>query len=471
MIPLYPKSWQRAAILATIAAIGAVGLCAWPYTVDDAFIVARYAWRLAHGQGYTFNPGPPTDGVTGPLWLAPGWLASLAQRDPVWAAKIVGLCCTAISGAALVGRLARRARGTSYACAAALLLSCQPTLGAWGVAGLETGTATLAVTVAWLALTARPRPRLKSLAAALAVLPWLRPELTIVACAFAITGGVRSVAALGASLAALASFRGALFDSLLPLAYHAKQASLAHGADYALRGVLIVLGVAGVPLAVRAARSGRRDDRLLGWVLAAHLGAVVLAGGDWMPGFRLFAPLLPLALGSCAVGALRPSRSFPRVRVALLVATALVLAIDLGTRIPAWRQAGASREGPGRALAERLRSSAQRVALVDVGFLVYASGVEAVDLGGITDPAIAALPGAHLDKRIPETWLTQRNPDALILHSAHPPLVAADARLLALSGYPVEQRVANSAWVRTQFKVATTVAYAPHYYYVLMLRR
>jgi hypothetical protein len=128
-------------------------------------------------------------------------------------------------------------------------------------------------------------------------------------------------------------------------------------------------------------------------------------------------------------------------------------AIDLATRIPEWREAGLSREHNGRALAERLRSSARRVALVDVGFLAYQSGVEVIDLGGITEPAIARLPGGHLDKRVREAWLAERAPDALVLHSSRPPLVAADARLLDLSGYPVEQRIAgwagpgpSSAW-------------------------
>jgi hypothetical protein len=78
--PPLPKSWQRAAVVVTIIAILAVGLCAWPYTVDDAFIVARYARRLADGRGYTFNLGPPSDGVTGPLWLLPA--GSRASR--VW---------------------------------------------------------------------------------------------------------------------------------------------------------------------------------------------------------------------------------------------------------------------------------------------------------------------------------------------------------------------------------------------------
>jgi hypothetical protein len=409
----------------------------------------------------------------------PGWLASLARLDAIWVAKLVGLVCTALAGGLLVQRLARRAQGTRYACTAALLAACQPTLGAWGAAGLETGAATLAVTIAWLAFSARPHMRRWTLAAALAVLPWLRPELTIVAGLLALAAGLKLgwqragpvLALFGLSLGALAVFRAMLFGALLPLAYHAKQGSLAHGADYAARGTLIVLGVFGLPLLILGATRGRRDDLLLGWLLLAHLAAILLAGGDWMPGFRLFAPLLPLALGLCATGAMRSTRTFPYVRAALLLLSALVLAIDLGTRIPEWREAGLSREHNGRALAERLRSSARRVALVDVGFLAYQSGVEVIDLGGITEPAIAQLPGGHLDKRVREAWLAERAPDALVLHSSRPPLVAADGRLLDLSGYPVEQRIAGWAWTQTQFRVAFQQVYALHYHYVLLLRR
>ena len=481
MIPLYPKSWQRAAIVATIAAILAVGLCAWAYTVDDAFIVARYAARWASGHGYTFNPGPPTDGVTGPLWILPGWLASVVGLDPVDVAKVVGLCCTVLACALLVQRLTQRARGTYYACAAAVLLALQPTLGGWAVAGLETGAATLALTIAVLALTARPHAQRWRLGVALGVLPWLRPELLVAATVVIAAAGVRigwkraipvwALAGLG--LGALLSFRYAMFGSLVPLVYHAKQGALDHGVDYAIRGACIVFGLFGVLLLWRGAQRGRWDDRFVAGLVVAHVGALILAGGDWMPGFRLFAPIVPVAFGVLAVGAVAPAPSPSRLASVLRAVTCAgvlaVFAVDLATRIPEWRASRASRAHAGRILAERLRSSASRVALVDIGFLAYASGVEVVDLGGITDPEIARLPGGHLDKVIPDTLWAERNPDALLLHSASPPLIAADGRLLRFSGYPVERRLAAAPWVSEEFRVAFQQSYAPHYHYVLLL--
>ena len=85
--------------------------------------------------------------------------------------------------------------------------------------------------------------------------------------------------------------------------------------------------------------------------------------------------------------------------------------------------------------------------MVDVGYLAYQSGVEVIDLGGVTDPQIAQLPGGHLDKAIPVELLQGRDPQALLLHSAHRPR-HPEGRLRSLSGYPVERRVARLPWVR-----------------------
>lgn len=498
MIPLYPKSWQRAAVVATLVSIPAVGLCAWPYTVDDAFIVARYASRLAQGHGYTFNAGPPTDGVTGPLWLLPGWIATRLGLDPVHVAKCIGLLCSTLACAAIVQRLSRRALGTCTALLAATLLALQPTAGGWGVAGLETGAAMLLVTWAALAATRRPaRHRVArdahesasraargapwQLGCALALLAWLRPELAPVAVvllsALVLRQGLRRAApALLLAVAGAASvvvFRLALFGEALPLAVAAKPGSLTNGIDYALRGALISTGVFALPLMAWGTLRGRSEERWLGAAWLVHGLAIVLAGGDWMPGFRLFAPLLPLAIWLAAVGAAqlvaRTKRAPAWVGGALVLLSVAFFGLDLFTRIPEWRAAEQSREGPGRALAARLRSAATRVALVDIGFLAHASGLTVIDLGGITDPAIARMPGGHLDKRVPDAWLAERAPDAIVLHSAKPPLLAANARLAALDGYPVEQRIARGAWVQRNFRVALTVEYAPHYHYVLLL--
>ncbi|MCS7179004.1 MAG: hypothetical protein RML46_08655 [Anaerolineae bacterium] len=36
----------------------------WPYTVDDAYIIFRYARNWARGLGLVYNPGVYVDGYT-----------------------------------------------------------------------------------------------------------------------------------------------------------------------------------------------------------------------------------------------------------------------------------------------------------------------------------------------------------------------------------------------------------------------
>src|SRR6185312_13278828 len=106
----------------------------------------------------------------------------------------------------------------------------------------------------------------------------------------------------------------------------------------------------------------------------------------------------------------------------------------------------------------------KRVALVDIGYLGYTSGVETTDLAGLTDPGVAPLPGGHLAKHISSAWLESQAPDTLLLHSSVPPSAANDGRLMELSGYPVEMRVARFAWVQREFRVARIFAYGPGYH-------
>jgi hypothetical protein len=270
-----------------------------------------------------------------------------------------------------------------------------------------------------------------------------------------------------------------LSGHLLPLSWHAKAGSVRDGFEYSARALPILTGGFGALLAVAGARLGQGRDRARAASLLVHVICVTLAGGDWMPGFRLFVPMLPQYAQLAAVGAERVWRSHARGRRLMLrralTAVALGFAcgvplLDLALRIPEWRAAGEARERVGVEIATRLRHESQRVALVDIGFLGYASGCDVIDLAGITDPAVAAMPGGHLDKHIPSTWLAARAPDSVLLHSSVPPLAAEDGRLLALRGYPVEMRIARSPWLQREFRVAALYSYAPGYNYVLLRR-
>jgi hypothetical protein len=446
----------------------AVGLLAWPYTVDDAFITARYARNLTHGSGYALNPGAPSDGVTGPLWLVPELAALWIGGDPIVVAKALGLACAAWAAWLVLRALRQRSGGHAAACAALVLIAVAPSLGTWAVAGLETGAATLLLVAAALAAVRRPRVAEWRLGGCVAALAWLRPELALasgVLLAYAALrdarAGTRAFALALCGALALLWFRWWMFGDALPLSFRAKAGSLAQGAADAARGVLLATSVFGIVLVAIGARRGRAADRAIATALVAHLLAIVLAGGDWMPGYRLLVPVLPLYALLAGVGVARAGTRAAWLLVGLACA---VPALDLPMRIPELRDNAYTRARMVE-LAHWLNDRTRRVALVDVGLIGYASDIDIVDLAGLTDARIARLPGGHLGKRVDPRDLQARNPDAIVVHCADTPRISEDRRLLACAGFEVERRVLAMPFVQAGYRVGHVAEVTPRYDY------
>lgn len=454
-----------------VAGLGAGMALAWPYTVDDAYIVGRFAQHMAAGCGYTMNCGqPPVDALTGPAWLLPGWAAATLGGSPILAAKVCGaLCALAASGLA-VARLLRRAAGRTSACWASLLLIVQPTYATWAVAGLETGAAALGLSLVAFGANLPTR------GLALGLLPWLRPELVPAGLVALWMHPLRHrpwralywAAPLGMGILA---FRWSVFGSWLPLALAAKPAQLDQGVAYLGKGVVLLTSGVGAVALWASRRSGRRDDRVGLWTLGLALLCVALAGGDWMPGFRLFAPLLPLYAALAGTGLGQLQLRTPRWAWLLLAGSVMLPLADFATRVPSLHEAAQCRDRVGRQLATALEHSTGTLALVDVGYIPFVARRPVLDLGGITDPRVAALAGGHLAKHVPARWLQTFGVEHLVLHSRTPARVGPDGQLRGLQGYPVEQRLARSPMVRRNFRVRASYRYAPHYYYIWLSRR
>jgi hypothetical protein len=440
------------------------GALAWPFSIDDAFIVARYAHNLVAGAGYGFNPGVPSDGVTGPLWLLPMGLGEWLFSAPMPVAKGVDLACAA-AAAALVTR--RASRGAWWV---AVLVGTNAAFLPWSVAGLGGGLAAL------LLVLAAPGSRRAAGVAGLAVglLAWLRPEACVAGVVLLLGHAPslrrRALAVATVGVLAVIVFRGALFGHVLPMALAAKPSTPLSGLGYVLRGSVVCFGFLGL-LAVAAGARSSPLGRVYAAAVGAQLAAVALAGGDWMPGFRLLAPIVPIYALACAEGFAYMRVERPRVGLALAVVTLVVPLIFSVLELPDLRAAAEARERAAEPLARELSHLGGPVALVDVGYLGYRADVDVVDLGGVTDPVVAHSPGGHLDKRVDPAYLALRDPVAILLHAATPPEVDDGGNLTRLTGYPVERRVAAMPFVRLRYRVERVVPYAPGYFYVLLLRR
>lgn len=471
-----PGMAWRALAWGTVLAIVAVLAYVWPFSVDDSYIVASYARRLATGLGYTFRAGPPTDGVTGPLWLVPLAAGARAGLDAALVSKVSGGLCALGTLVWLVRELHGRALGARAAAIAALFLATSVPFVTWAVAGLETAAAGLCTLALALGAGARPRVRPGLCAVASAALFWLRPELAPLALtllAFAYVreprAGLWAAALALASAAGVLAFRWLMFGHAWPMVSAAKPGVLAHGASYVFTAAiqlpaLLLVGLLGWGII----RHGSSRERALCCALGVHALAVLLAGGDWMPGLRLFAPVAPLA--ALALGPVLARWSVRRAAQAAVVAL-LLFAVRLHETVAETREAragGLALQRTATELARALGDVDGVLVALDVGALAYSLPNDVVDLGGLTEPHIAYAPGGHLDKRVDARWLESLRPARIILHSRERPRVDARGKVRWFAGYPVERRVLGMRWVLEHYRVERVIEHARDYFYVVL---
>ncbi len=190
------------------------------------------------------------------------------------------------------------------------------------------------------------------------------------------------------------------------------------------------------PLAVVAERFGgiRRREQLVPWIV--HLVALVFAGGDWMPGLRLSAPLFPWLAWQIA----------PRLTKAWHLAALLGCAIF---PLMLLAQQGADLRAVSErrlALIEAARPAlvgAEVIAGVDIGWLGVATDAQIVDLAGVTDPKVAALPGGHTSKAVYSGLFSGRNVDAWVVRTSDASYQAGDPVESIQASYWVDGRLLN----------------------------
>lgn len=472
-----PSDKTRLAWSAGLALLGAVAAASmFGFTVDDAWISVRYARHLASGAGYRFNVGGDiTDGVT-PL-VFPWLLVPLAKGAPLEVlerVKVVGVVVWSLTAGLLGRRIAASPAALIDRLLAALLVVIAVPLAAHAASGMETP---LATGLATCAACMMHRPRLAAVLAGMAAL--FRPELVVWAASFAlgaefaarrrIAPVARAVpSAVVNALLASAPFllvvvaRMVVFGRPGPLALVAKPADLAQGLLYLVASAAALTPI--VAFAPRAAARAGGRAAVLGAAAVAHCVAVAFVGGDWMPYARLFVPIAPgLALVACDSGPFASAWA-RALRGGLALAYGVFLLLGAA---PVGRRVGEHRH----ALAERARPWLEglgSVAAVDIGWPSSVFEGTLVDLAGLTDPAIAALPGSHTSKRVDAALLLDRRPDALLFYAERRP---GDPWNEVRYMHLVERRLATSELVEKHYVPRTYLPLVGDKGYVLWMRR
>ncbi|HSQ60791.1 MAG TPA: hypothetical protein VLT84_10225 [Acidobacteriota bacterium] len=418
------SSTRRLWLIAFACALAALAAGTWHYRqfmADDAFISLRYADRLLHGQGLTWNDGEVVEGYTNLLWVLGCALLGRLGLDLVWAARLLGALGTmgAIAAVLWVYR-APTFRGALPGFAGGLALALSGPIVVWTLGGLEQPL--LAGLLAWAValsfpLLDDPRPSaarifrpglffgLVALTRADGALFTFAAVLGILAARGVNRASFRVASLLVAIplffFAAQLGFRQAYYGEWLPNSAFAKVGFTFTRLRSGLRYVWGALWLAGVLVpAILAFRAGRTPrlrarTRLVGVMLAVWLGYVALVGGDLFPGRRHLVPAVILLVYLATIYLARripPQGSLRRtIAAAALCLSALTFAqildpMNVRAYEERWEWDG---EAVGGLLATAFGAQRPLLAVDPAGCLPYFSRLPSVDMLGINDYYLA----------------------------------------------------------------------------------
>lgn len=464
------RKWTYWAIVGLVVVVGAyLTHCwlFWEYQNDDAFITFRYSRFLATGRGPYFNIGEQVEGYTNFLLmviLAPVFRLGGESAVPL-VAKSIGVGC-GVGSLLLTWTLTRRlfrghptlaGSGSVLGVGAAALVAASPAYALNSTSGLETTMFGFLLMLGVAAsLRAEEQNRWCGAGVAFAAMVLTRPEGSLLfACSWLGLAaalllrndaeavlrrpGLRRLLLDGSIVtgvfAAQLAFRMAVYDGeWLPNTYYAKSGGFwkIDAWNYIRPGIIDpFLGVIGVGLAVPGAvLTIRRVPESLALFVVAFAGAFLpfVTGPDWMLGWRLSMPYLPLMACAIAVGwSAGIARLLPPVtRFAPLAVVASALAVGIA-QMPMQRdfaetvavRANGYEQGH-RALAEWFRGGAadpgDRIALMDIGIVGYLCDEQSIlDISGLTDRYIAKSEGSFLRKRYDSAYVLAKEPRFVVL--------------------------------------------------------
>ncbi len=459
------RAFVGGVIYVTIAAL--LELLVWGFTVDDAWIVSRVALHGAETGIYSFNlDSELTDGVT-PLGFAHlvGALGGLwgAQTGlEFWQfARFLGLLGY-FSSFFLVGwLLSFEEKKLSFFIGLTLTFFCLPA-AVWAGAGLSGPIVGFLLLLGAVLLTVPSRRMVRqkkedgSLGLSRYAIVWAgclalgfagawRPELLPFILGLLVLDARRGTFRLGALIVPVlitsAPFivsvvaRTIIYGHALPLSFSAKSPDPQSGVFYALLSLLWV----GVPWLFFSRKSFWIGNEPWAWLWLLHLVALFFAGGDWMPVFRLSAPLLPWAVWRLAPQWRPSALSFALVFFAFLGPSLLFIQQGDDLRAVYQRRTRLIEQGAVHVPPEGV------VAAVDIGWLGMSTPSLIVDLAGVTDPTIALLPGGHTSKQIAAGMFSDRNIDTWVIRALDRKYIALEPLQSVAAAYWVDARLLTKA--------------------------
>lgn len=422
------------------------------FSTDDAFISYRYARNLADGHGLVFNVGAkPVEGYSNFLWTILLAAISKAGFDLETTAPLLSLIFGMATCILLSWMCFRKSASADQPLTFAVLLPASAGFVLWSVSGLETTFFTFLIT---LGIHRTDLESETNLSGYLSAFIWglaalTRPEGVALAAVFVGMKLFESrfepserVRTVQRAVTVLLIFSGHAmwrfwyYQAWLPNTFYAKTGSVSLLIPLGLEYVYhFLLSMTFFPLFTTIVLSlfritTRRIPLSYVSVVLFHIVYIILVGGDWMPGFRFFQPIIPVSLFiSHVLISNIPNRK--HIRLAVLVSLFIVFTFGLFsvrefTEGSFFHKQITSRPSQPDVLKELGLYLAHHmpketvIAVVPAGKIPYFSNLHTIDMRGLCDHRIARselassthmVPG-HM-KRDPKYVLSQQ-PDVII---------------------------------------------------------
>jgi len=470
------------------------------HIVDDAYITFRYAKNFVDGHGLVFNPGEKVEGYTNFSWVILSALSLLVSVSPELLTRIIGLLCCLGTIAVVVHFSPADKRFPQLLWMPSLFLAANPPFAVWATGGMETPLFAFLVTLGvLLAAEGVQKERLPLSSALLLGLAALtRPEGVLVAAIISGSGfiinlksssfrrnWVRWNIVFAAIFLPYFMWRLSYYGFLFPNSFYAKVdpggSQLDRGFFYS-HEFLKVTGywLLGAFVGFWWAKRRKFIMMLFSFIIIFTL-YIVYVGGDGLPMFRFFAPLVGLfflLIATCLYGVFEKIQKWKpgKIVITALLAAAWLFSMSHAFRGPAfdyvlqdiyevssWKRIGL--------WFKEHADAGDSIAVIPAGAIPYFSELTTIDMLGINDltighkatPEMGKVQAGH--EKHDSEYVLSRKPTYVIIGIYGLESELLPPKQVIKPFYPAEKELLRSSEFKQQYKLASAKAEGGYFYF------
>ncbi|MFX0134491.1 MAG: hypothetical protein ACFFDN_12700 [Candidatus Hodarchaeota archaeon] len=447
-----------AAVIISIIIIIVHNMLIFPWMLDDSYISFRYAENFASGQGLVYNIDDKVEGYTNFLWVVFLGLGKKIGIDIIIFSKILGtLFCIGCIFLLINSHRIIKNISASISITATLFLGTCGIFTPWATSGMEVSMFAFFILFSVLLYVSTKQStntnwRLGFVGFISAISTMIRPEGMLIFVIIFIDQLVESIKSKNRLIIYLAIFflvtylpyfawRYFYYGYLLPNTFYAKVGfsidQMIRGIQYFVRwlnpGFLLVISAL---LALFSQKWFRKYSNLslLPLLVIFYILYIICVGGDCMPAFRFFAPIMPLL---CLISAMSIILLTKTKRATIFIVLVIVLFNIAQMRIDTEIYTHIINDKVahyGKEVGLWLKANVPQNAIIatnTAGSIPFYSGLKTIDMLGMNDKHIAHREISSLGKG----WAGHEKGDGAYVLSIKPDYIQFGSSLG--SKYPV----------------------------------